>query len=211
MKISNRFMRMFRHQEHTEDVVDMSFGPYSKLLSDIQKYIPSLNNGESTITDLGCGGATLLKFLNHSNINFNSYKGIDLHIGQMELNLSDKNITFEENDLQAIIPESDCNLIFACNSFVYCKNIKAVTENISERQNHNKYLVIIEPIKSLFWETYFDGIKLNYRSDKTMSQLLIKNGWELLSFKKMYLRKILGNWFWPISYTQVYCITNDKQ
>lgn len=196
-KTVENFFAKNRYNEDNVDIIDLSFGPYNAFVLDLKKSV--LSHKKLKILDLGCGGATLLNFLEKEEIQFEKYIGVDLVITAKELSRIGYRIDFIESDIQNVNLENQkFDLVFACNSIVYCADKSAVIKTALDHLNDDGIFCAIEPVKSLFWEAYFNKIRLNFTSRHNLIPL-IGDKCKLKYTYSLYLRIFFGLRFWAVS------------
>jgi hypothetical protein len=170
-----------------------TFGYYSKI-----KRVLDLSclNGR-TIIDLGCGKNALFHWLKEEGVSQFSYIGIDFAIDSTGISNEPCVVNDDIIYVNRYLNDSK-NIIVMCNVLCYTndENFNTVLHGLGA----NDAVLLIEPSPNLFWDAHFSGIKPIYRRIGETTQLLEKEGFEILSSVQDYYFNIADNYIFPLSY-----------
>lgn len=201
------FYRNARGREEEYEIVDLSRGPYRQLLANLTRCVPVYLHSSAKILDLGCGDLHLLHHLERSAALPFSYWGVDILAPSTKARrLLGSSYGFETLDLEttAFTPPFVPNLIFSSNALCYVRQHDAVLKRAAQLVEKDGFVVLIEPLPSLFWETYFSGVHLTLRRRGALRPIMEGAGMTYVGDHLLYAFRVANWWFWPVSYLTIF-------
>jgi hypothetical protein len=115
--------------------------------------------------------------------------------------LANSQYGFETLDLEdaSFSPPFKPNLVFSSNALCYLRSPEIVLKRAVSLLEAGGFLVLIEPLPSLFWETYFSGIHLNLRPRGALRPVLEGLGMTFVGDHLLYAFRVAGQHLWPIA------------
>lgn len=201
------FYQSARGQEEKYEIVDLSRGSYRRLLDDLDQFAPIFLTSTAKILDLGSGDLHLLHHLERHGALPEAYWGVDiLAPSKMARRLVNSKYGFETLDLQEanFSPPFKPNLVFSSNTLCYLRSPDIVLARAVSLLEAGGFLVIIEPLPSLFWENYFSGIHLNLRPRGALRPAIERMGVTFVGDHLLYAFYIAGQHLWPVACLSIF-------
>lgn len=193
-KLIRAFYRTHRQEPEKVDIADNSTGLLTQML---QYALTKYSADCSHFVDLGCGNGSAMALLPEKNIR---YTGIDLYIDNVS---QDDLHEFIEADISGnlkIVRDSKNQTLFlAANLLCYLQDLSSITSFLDSNVQSSDYLIVVEPTGTLFWETYFDGIRLSVRSKQDLVLPFQKSGWTFVEETGLFLKELSGRPFLQVS------------
>jgi hypothetical protein len=196
----------FEHARGSEDelsIIDLNSSTYEPLLE-----VLSFNRERPLrVLDIGCGNFTFHRFLKSCKAVIENYTGYDLIFHQSQLtHAARENISVVESDFvnSPTVRNVGANLAVAINSLSYIADLEGFCAKVVAQTTSDARLILVEPIPSLLWEPYFNGVRLNLRTPKCLQDEFQKRGWQLTHCRTLFVAKVLGQNVLALSQLQVY-------
>ncbi len=202
-----RFYRDARGQEEKYEIVDLARSPYRRLLDGLSLHVPSFLAPSAKILDLGCGDLHLLHHLDRQAARPAAYWGVDvLAPSEQARRLQGPRYGFETLDLQlaTFAPPFAPNIVFSSNALCYVREPAPILERAVSLLEPGGSIVLLEPLPSLFWETYFRGIHLQLRPRGYMQPILENLGLKHVGDHVLYALRVGSIPVWPVAYLTVF-------
>lgn len=144
--------------------------------------------------DFCSGDGNLFNWMQKRNLPFKEYIGIDFSVDNKRIatnaNIFKNNIiTFDTSNYENAIG-------FIINGLCYLNNkeLKTFLGNI----NNVDKLIIIDPLPGIFWDSFFENIKLYYRSQRKIRRIMKEQGYILkfsaidytIKIGELYIQKL---------------------
>lgn len=147
------------------------------------------------IIDLGCGTGTLYKWLKKKQISINSYTGVDFAVKNTTI---DKKVRIIRKRIEKYSTlYNKHNIVIASNVLCYLSDDQL--EQLMISLTYAEYIIILEPIKSLFWDAYFDNVQLFYRKRKEIIKIFSDAGFKIKGISISYGIKFFQHYFIKLS------------
>lgn len=186
--LKTHLVKNFFHERSLEnnfnDFTDSSSEWYLSLIENSKIISNCLLKGQSHILDIGCGKASLFRWLTYFyNLQLKSYLGIDINelcIEQCSQKILDhraKFIACDANDIGDIWKRYDkYNLIFCINILPYIENLDIFAENIFNKIKDEAHVIVLDPVPSPYWEKAFGGFSIKIRTEEQILNIFGNNG-----------------------------------
>jgi len=202
-----RFYEQARGNEEQYEIIDLGQGAYRGLLEGLSSDAPPFRARDARVLDLGCGDLHLLHHLCQTSARPARYHGIDiLPPSVASSRLLNEDLTFQSGDLGNL--QVNCpfaaNLAITCNALCYVQHPQNILRQAAENLTVGGYAIVIEPIPSLFWENYFNGIHLHFRPRGSFNAFLAELGVAHKGDYILYAVRIFGRPCWPVAYLSIF-------
>jgi len=171
-----RFFEQWRGREVDADVTDATSPLYREVLSLVSDQLRS-GAEESTLLDIGCGGLSLHKWLQAQQVVFREYVACDLTQARNGQYAREHSIRLVEGDFTS--PNTDLghsyDWLVLINVLTYCPDLHQAMGALPK--GHGARVLIIEPHPSLYWEPYFDRVRVRYRHAAVLIEAGAREDW----------------------------------
>lgn len=158
------FYGKYRDNPDEVDLADIGSGYLHTMVSTT---LQCLQDDYRHLVDVGCGNGSVSLL---PSLATKHYTGVDLLITTLA---KEPNHTFIESSISPDLKiDGDVHprLFLFANILCYLDNLDSVFQFLNTNCMSEDILLVVEPTTSIFWETYFDGIKLNLRKSDEITK-----------------------------------------
>lgn len=201
------FYEIARGNEPDHDIIDMSQGTYRGFLDLLPEDVSTYLNPRARVLDLGCGNLSFLHHLNNRSVPPLDYYGVDiLPPSDTAAKILRPRWVFQQGDMGLIKLECPFapNLVLACNSFCYLEDPNPLIRQAANALTDGGSFVLIEPVPSLFWETYFSGVHLHLRKRGAHNAIMAERRLVHRGDYVLYALRFGDRPVWPVAYLSIF-------
>ena len=216
------YYRAQRYNEADVDILDTSTSWFAKFSFQFLRDTLSHQFFHSVV-EIGSGQLKTVHELEKIDCQFDHYTGIDLYISDGEISKAgmDRRIELIQGDARQELSDvlsryRDSCLIISINSLCYVDELDFLKiydpgTSIAPCDELNGALFLIEPFPSIYWESWFDNIRIFLRYPKYIINNLSTSYWDVVEIRMLYLFKIGSIFVWPITYGILFRETHRRQ